>query len=273
VEAQDEEERAAGLLERLGDFGLRTVDDAVQQSLLHLSALQHTFIGPFVGKGPRARHFLHQLAGIGSGSVGIVFLISFMLGLIMALQAVYVLRQFGANIFVADLVGVAMTRELGPLMTAIIVAARCGSSIAAELGTMVVTEEVDALRVMAVDERRYLVAPRFAALALALPGLTIIADVAGIAGGFLIGVLGLEIGFSHYLSETVQSLHMSDILSGIFKSFIFANVIAVVSCHRGLSIRGGPEAVGRATPRAVVTSIIMIIVADVVFTMFFYLVD
>ncbi len=262
-----------GWLERLGDLGLRVFDDGVRLALLHLSGLSLTFLGPFRKRGPRADHFFHQLAAVGTGSVGIVVLISFIMGLIMALQAAYQLRQFGANIFVADLVGVAMTRELGPLLTAIILASRSGSSMAAELGTMVVTEEVDALRVMAIDPRRFLVAPRFAALSLALPCLVVLSDAAGIFGGMAVGVFGLNLGVAHYWHETVQALYLSDIATGLVKAFVFGNVIAVVACHRGLSIRGGPEAVGRATTWALVTSIVVVIFADLLFTTFFYLVD
>jgi phospholipid/cholesterol/gamma-HCH transport system permease protein len=263
--------RREGLLERLGDWGIRFRRSAAEHAALHVDAVLYTFVAPFRGRGLKATHFFHQVCGIGAGAVGIVGMVSFLIGLIMALQAALVLKDFGAVIFVANMVGVTMTRELGPLLTAVILAARTGSSIAAELGTMVVTEEVDALRVMDVEPRRYLVAPRFAALALALPCLATLADVAGIAGGFAIATLGLGIGFEQYWTQTVTGLHMSDLVTGLIKSFVFANVIAIVSCHEGLAIRGGPEEVGRATTRAVVLSIILVIVSDFVFTTLFYL--
>ncbi len=214
------------LLARLGGWGLGVLDAAVQQAALNVDGLYLTFVAPFKRRGARAAQFFHQLNLIGTHGTGIVILISFLIGLIMALQAAYQLRQFGANIYVADLVGVSMTRELGPLLTAIILSARSGSSIAAELGTMVVTEEVDALKVMGLSVRRYLVAPRFAALVLALPCLAIVADVAGIAGGFVVGVFGLDLGATHYWNQTMSSLHLSDIVSGLFKSFALANVLA-----------------------------------------------
>ena len=270
---EDAPERRAGFFESLGAWGIGMGNRAVRQASLHIDGLSLTFIGPFRGRGPRLKQFLHQLNAIGADSVGIVALISFLIGLIMALQAAYQLRQFGANIYVANLVGVSMTRELGPLLTAIVVAARSGSSIAAELGTMVVTEEVDALRVMAIDPKRFLVAPRFAAMALALPCLVILADISGIAGGFAVGVFGLDLGPVHYWNQTVQALYLTDVASGLLKAFIFANVIAIVACNQGLGLRGGPEEVGRATTRAVVWSIVLVIISDFLFTIIFYLLD
>lgn len=258
---------------RVGGWGISLMHASIRQAALNVDGLYLTFIAPFHRKGSRVVQFIRQLNLIGTQATGIVVLISFLIGLIMALQSATQLRQFGANIYVADLVGISMTRELGPLLTAIILAARSGSSIAAELGTMVVTEEVDALRVMGLNPRRFLVAPRFAAMVLALPCLAILADLAGIFGGFVVGVFGLDIGANHYWNQTVTSLYTADILSGLVKSFVFANVIAVVACHCGLSLTGGPEEVGRATTRAVVTSIIIVILADFLFTSIFYLIS
>ncbi len=261
------------LLARIGSWGIAWLDGAVQQAALNVDGLYLTFVAPFKRKGPRFVEFIRQLNLIGTRSTGIVVMISFLIGLIMALQAAYQLRQFGADIYVADLVGVSMTRELGPLLTAIILAARSGSAIAAELGTMVVTEEVDALKVMGLNPRRFLVAPRFAAMLVALPCLVIISDLAGITGGFVVGVFGLDIGSTHYWNQTMQALYASDILTGLLKAFVFGNVIAVVACHSGLTLTGGPEEVGRSTTRAVVTSIIVVILADFLFTSIFYLLD
>jgi len=260
-------------LERVGDWGTGFVTAAVQQAALSLDALTMTFVGPFRNRGPKGAHVAHQLDAVGMGSVGIVALIAGLLGLIMALQAAYQLRQFGANVFVANLVGVAMTRELGPLITAIVLAARSGSAMAAELGTMVVTEEVDALRVMAIEPRRFLVAPRFVAMIIALPGLALLADAAGIFGGFAVGVVGLEISPSLYIQQTIEAIHLSDVMTGLVKSFAFGCVIAVISCQQGLNIRGGPEAVGRATTRAVVLSILIVILVDFFATTLFFVLD
>jgi phospholipid/cholesterol/gamma-HCH transport system permease protein len=273
IDAEVPVHRREPVLARIGGWGQDVAYAAVRQANICLDGLFMTFIGPFVKRGPRGAHVAYQLDAIGAGSMGIVALISGLLGLIMALQAAYQLRQFGANIFVANLVGVAMTRELGPLITAIVLAARSGSAMAAELGTMVVTEEVDALKVMAIDPRRFLIAPRFAAMVIAMPLLAVLADVAGIFGGLAVGAVGLGISPSLYLEQTVRALFMSDVLTGLVKSFVFACVIAVISCQQGLSLRGGPEAVGRATTRAVVLSILIVIIADFCFTTLFFLLD
>lgn len=262
-----------GFLARTGGAALAAFDEGIRLVALNLDGLYYTFVAPLRRRGARGAHLVHQVNAIGSGSVGIVVLISFLIGLIMALQSAYQLRQFGANVFVANLVGIVMTRELGPLLTAVILAARSGSSMAAELGTMVVTEEVDALTVLAIDPKRFLFAPRYVALAIALPCLATVADIAGIAGGFTVGVFGLDIGFEHYWRQTVEAILLKDLLTGLVKSFVFANVIAVVCCHMGLTLRGGPEEVGRATTRAVVLSIVLVIVTDFVFTALFYLLD
>jgi phospholipid/cholesterol/gamma-HCH transport system permease protein len=260
-----------GPLARLGGAFLAWRDTAIQLAALNLDGLYYSFVAPFRGRGASRAHLFRQINSIGSGSLGIVTMISFLIGLIMALQSASQLRQFGANIYVADLVGIVMTRELGPLITAVILAARSGSSIAAELGTMVVTEEVDALTVLAIEPKRFLVAPRYLAMAIALPCLTTVADLAGVAGGFVVGTFGLDIGFTHYLNETLRAVLMKDLVTGLAKSLVFANVIAVVCCHMGLRLRGGPEEVGRATTRAVVLSIVLVIVADSLFTALFYL--
>jgi phospholipid/cholesterol/gamma-HCH transport system permease protein len=271
--ADDARPAPPSFLERVGEWGRSFGVGAIQQAALSLDGLAMTFIGPLRGRGPKGAHVARQLDAVGMGSTGIVMLIAGLLGLIMALQAAYQLRQFGANIFVANLVGVAMTRELGPLITAIVLAARSGSAMAAELGTMVVTEEVDALRVMAIEPRRFLVAPRFVAMIVALPGLALLANAAGIFGGFAVGVVGLEISPSLYVQQTLEAIHLSDVMTGLVKSFIFGLVIAVIACQQGLNLRGGPEAVGRATTRAVVLSILIVILADFAATTLFFVLD
>jgi phospholipid/cholesterol/gamma-HCH transport system permease protein len=214
--------------------------------------------------------FFRQLAETGAGAVGIVVLISFMIGLILAFQMAYVFRDYGATVLIADIVGVAVTRELGPLLTAILVAGRSGSAIAAEIGTMVVTEEVDALEMMALRPRLFLLVPRFAALALAVPALCVLADLAGILGGAVVGIGSYDIGAHTYLSKTVAALRATDFGSGLLKSCFFGVIVAVVGCLHGLRLRGGPEAVGRAATTAVVESIIAVILFDALFTSLVY---
>src|SRR5262249_26998642 len=177
--------------------------------------------------------------------------------------------QFGANIFVADLVALSVTRELAPLMTAIIVAGRSGAAFSAELGTMRVSEEVDALRTLGLDPYSYLVFPRVIALVLVVPLLTLIADVVGILGGLLVALFGLDLTLAGYLHETQKSLELFDVFSSTLKAAVFGVNIALIACQRGLATRGGAEGVGRATTSAVVTSLFAIVAADAVFTVLF----
>lgn len=208
---------------------------------------------------------LEQAVLIGVDALLIVCLLSFLLGLIMAFQSAWQLRQFGANIYVANLVGISMTREFGPMMTAIMLAGRSGSAIAAELGTMKVSEEIDALKVMGIDPVRYLVLPRIIALTVMQPALTLMADFVGVLGGFIIGVLLLDLSTNVYFEQTLDAITMNDINHGLLKSVVFAWIIGITGCFSGLNIRGGAAGVGKATTRSVVASIFLIIVADSIF--------
>jgi phospholipid/cholesterol/gamma-HCH transport system permease protein len=206
----------------------------------------------------------------GADAVPIVLLINFLIGFVMGFQSAVQLKQFGANIFVADLVGLSITRELGPLMTAIIVCGRSGAAFAAELGTMKVSEEVDALRTMGFGPWRYLVIPRMLALVLVMPILTLLADLVGICGGLLVGLLSLDLTITGYLNETRNALHMWDIFQGLIKSGVFGFAIGLIACQQGLATSGGAEGVGRRTTAAVVTSLFALILIDAGFTMLFY---
>ncbi len=205
----------------------------------------------------------------GADGLPIVLLISFLVGLVTAFQAAVQLRQFGANIFVADLVALSITRELGPLMTAIIVAGRSGAAFSAELGTMKVSEEIDALKTLGLDPELFLVFPRLIALVLVVPLLTVLGDIVGVLGGLLVALLGLDLTAHAYLLETHKALSMWDIGSGVLKSTVFALMIGLIACQRGLATRGGAEGVGRATTSAVVTSLFALVVIDAIFTMLF----
>ncbi len=206
----------------------------------------------------------------GADAVPIVLLINFLIGFVMGFQSAVQLKQFGANIYVADLVGLSITRELGPLMTAIIVCGRSGAAFAAELGTMKVSEEVDALRTMGFGPWRYLVIPRMMALVLVMPILTLLADLVGICGGLLVGILSLDLTITAYLNETRNALHMWDIFQGLIKSGVFGFAIGLIACQQGLATSGGAEGVGRRTTAAVVTSLFALILIDAGFTMLFY---
>jgi phospholipid/cholesterol/gamma-HCH transport system permease protein len=228
---------------------------------------------PFGRRGIKWDIAIRQMAQVGARATFIVVFISFLVGVVLALNGALQLRQFGAQIFIANLVAISMTREMGPLITAILVAGRTGSAIAAELGTMVVSEEVDALRTMALSPARFLVVPKLVALAVTMPLLTVLSTTAGILGGLAIGVASLGLPMQGYLTQTVKSLWVSDLLTGLIKSVAFATIIAVVGAYRGLSVEGGPDGVGRATTSAVVTAIIICIVTNAGFTAFFYWVD
>jgi phospholipid/cholesterol/gamma-HCH transport system permease protein len=206
----------------------------------------------------------------GADAVPIVLLINFLIGFVMGFQSAVQLKQFGANIYVADLVGLSITRELGPLMTAIIVCGRSGAAFAAELGTMKVSEEVDALRTMGIGPYRYLVFPRILALVFVMPILTLLADFVGIVGGMLVGILSLDLTLTAYLNETRTALHTWDVFQGLIKCVVFAFAIGLIACQQGLATSGGAEGVGRRTTAAVVTSLFALILIDAGFTMLFY---
>lgn len=223
-------------------------------------------------RSPRAvnwRDVARLMERAGADGLPIVLLISFLVGLVTAFQAAVQLRQFGANIFVADLVALSITRELGPLMTAIIVAGRSGAAFSAELGTMKVSEEIDALRTLGLDPYLFLVFPRVIALVLVMPLLTVLADLVGILGGLLVALLGLDLTVNAYLLETQKALDLWDVGSGLLKSVVFAFSVALIACQRGLATSGGAEGVGRATTSAVVTSLFALVVLDAIFTILF----
>ncbi len=230
-----------------------------------------TLVAPFRGSRLRWSTAIHQMVSVGIQAVPVVCLIGFFIGLIMALQGAYEMRKIGALHLVVDLVGVSITRELGPLMTAIIVIGRSGSAFAAELGTMKVSEEVDALVTMGLNPIHFLLVPKFLAMIVMMPCLTMIADLMGILGGATFAYTSeLGMGLRQYLLATAEALVMRDIITGLIKSVVFGMVIVQIGCYEGFTVTGGPEGVGRSTTSSVVISIFSVIVADVIFTGFFY---
>ena len=235
-------------------------------------AAYYTFIGPFQGKPVRMQRAVSQAMDVGVRALPILSLITFFIGLILALQAAYELRRFGAMNYVATAVAVSMSRELGPLITAIVVIGRSGSAFAAEIGTMKVTEELDALETMAISPIRFLVTPKFLAMIVMLPCLTIWANAMGILGGSLFGVAQADFTFTRYLQASLDSLFLRDIVTGLIKSVMFGITITAVGCQEGFSTGAGAEQVGRSTTRAVVMSIFLVVLVDTVFTgLFFFL--
>ncbi|MGD9764043.1 MAG: MlaE family lipid ABC transporter permease subunit [Candidatus Binatia bacterium] len=256
-------------IERAGDWGLAVLDSVRRftaftgEVLIGLSdAVRHP-------RQVRWRETWLYMQRSGYEALPIVSLISFLMGLITGFQAAVQLRQFGADIYVANLVALSITRELGPLMTAIIAAGRSGAAFAAEIGTMKVSEEVDALAAMGLDRTRFLVTPKVLALLLMLPCLTLYADVVGILGGLFVAVLQLDIPAVVYLRQIKLYMDMWDVNQGLVKAVVFALLIALVGCLRGFEAREGAESVGRITTSAIVSGIFAIICADAVFTVLF----
>jgi phospholipid/cholesterol/gamma-HCH transport system permease protein len=233
-------------------------------------AAYDTLIAPLQGKPLRLHRAISQAMDTGVRALPILSLITFFIGLILALQAAYELRRFGAMSAVATAVAVSMSRELGPLLTAIVVIGRSGSAFAAEIGTMKVSEEIDALETMAISPIRFLVAPKFLAMLVMLPCLTIWANAMGILGGSLFGVAQADFTFQRYLQASIDSLFLRDITTGLVKSVMFGITITAVGCFEGLSTGAGAEQVGRSTTRAVVMSIFLVVVVDLFFTALFF---
>ena len=253
------------LLEELGKKSILTLAYIGEVFMLIGRTIFWIFVPPF-----KVKHVLYQMNRIGVLSLPIVSLTSLFLGMVLAFQSAYQMKQISAEIYIASLVALSMIREIGPVLTALIVAGRIGASITAEIGTMKVTEQIDALETLATNPIKYLVVPRFLALLVALPLLTLYADSIGILGSYLICVHKLGISSSMYLHVTFDALLYKDLFTGLFKTIFFGMIIALVSCYEGFNVEGGAEGVGSATRRSVVTSFILIIAADCFFTALFY---
>lgn len=213
---------------------------------------------------------LDQMYKIGVTSLPLVSMTALFTGMVLALQSAYQLRLFQAQQFTSDLIALSIARELGPVLTAMVVAGRVGASIAAELGTMRVTEQIDALKALAVDPVRYLVVPRVVAALFMLFILTIYADCIGMFGGYLIAVFKLGISSHQYIKRSIQVLMIKDMMTGLIKAFFFGGIISIVGCYFGFKTQDGAEGVGKATTLAVVVALILIIASDAVFTAIFY---
>lgn len=244
----------------IADFLYLTAD----LTIFSIQALLHR-------NGIRKGSFTEQAHAIGAQAVQIVALILFLIGAVSTLQSAAQLRQFGADIFVADLLGIGLTRELGPLMTAIIVSGRSGSAIAAEVATMKFTEELDALRTMAMDPLRFVAVPKLWAMLVCLPLLTTIADFIGILGGTFIGIISMDIPATAFLNQVFSALFLKDLLTGLVKSISFAWIITIIAVYRGLKFSGGAAGVGEATTSSVVSSLFGIIILDAFWGLVFYL--
>jgi phospholipid/cholesterol/gamma-HCH transport system permease protein len=263
------ERRAGNILERVGAETLKILDDFKEVLIFLGELLRALFHALFHPRGVRWQDVFSYMKRVGVDGLPIIGLISLLLGLILAFMSSLQLKQFGANIYVASLLAIAIVKELGPIMTAILVAGRSGSAFAAEIGTMQVNEEVDALVTMGFNPVRFLAVPKVLAAMIVVPLLTVYADLFGILGGLIVGVVGLDLTVYTYLKETQHSLSLLDIVTSLIKAGTFAVLIAGIGCQRGFQVRGGAEAVGSATTSAVVAAIFLIIVADSAFALVF----
>jgi len=218
----------------------------------------------------KKQRIFEQAKKAGVDSFLIAALIAFFIGIILAFQISYMMIRFGAEMYIASIVALSLVRELGPIITSLVVAGRVGAAITAELGSMQVTEQIDALETLATNPVKYLVVPRLIALAITLPILTLYADLIGIVGGWLICVTKLGLSSRLYWNVTFDSLRFKDLFTGLSKTVVFGMIIAWVSCYEGFNVEGGAEGVGKATTRSVVTSFILIIACDCFFTALFY---
>lgn len=258
-----------GTLDQLG----RATTDVLYELQLVLAFFGQMVVSAIgLMRAPRSanwRELSPTMERAGADAIPIVILINFLVGLVTAFQAALQLKKYGADIFVADMVGLSMTRELGPLMTAIVVCGRSGAAFAAELGSMKVNEEIDALRTMGFGPMRFLVLPRTIGLMLVMPLLTLMADAMGVLGGLVVSLFTLDVGITGYLNQTQKAVHVWDVYSGLLKSVFFALAITLIACQQGLAASGGAEAVGRRTTASVVTTLFALIVIDSVFTVLF----
>jgi phospholipid/cholesterol/gamma-HCH transport system permease protein len=260
---------APGLLEDLGRRGVEGIGAGIGL-VAFVGEMGTAWLRQLLHPGRiRWAEISESLVEAGHRALGIVGLLSFLLGIVIAYQGGVQLRQYGASLFVADLVGLAMVRELAPLITAIIVAGRTGSAYTAQIGTMQVTEEVDALRSIGIPPMDLLVLPKLLALIVALPLLTVYADIMGVLGGMVMSGIQLDIAFSTYVQRLGVAISVDSFLVGVGKAPVFAAIIATIGCYQGFQVSGSAESVGRRTTTSVVQSILAVIVVDAAFSVAF----
>ncbi len=237
---------------------------------LNAQILYWLLVAPFRGTPVRLSAIAQQMVRIGVQAVPMTALTSLSIGVTLAMQGAHELARMGATGYVPDLVALSLLRELGPLLVGVVVIGRSGSAVTAELGTMKVSEEIEALEVMAINPVRYLVVPRFLAMLVMLPALTVFGSYVGMAGGWIICHFSLDLETSAYIRRLVESSHPMDLYSGTVKSFVFAWLIITIACRFGLGVKGGAEGVGLATTNSVVVCILTMLIADALLTAFFF---
>jgi phospholipid/cholesterol/gamma-HCH transport system permease protein len=249
------------ILKRVMSPATGFIRESGRLGLMFAEVLYWLFRRPF-----KLNYVFRQMEFVGVNSVGVVIITGVFTGMVLALQSSYGFRKFGAEGLVGTTVALSMTRELGPVLTSLMVTGRAGSAMAAELGTMRVTEQIDALLVMALNPIKYLVVPRVLASFLMLPILTVISDFVGILGGYVVAVKMLGINEGAYINKMIKYLDLQDIYNGLIKAAFFGVIMSVISCYKGFYTSGGSEGVGRATTEAVVLSSVTILVSDYVLT-------
>ena len=249
--------RFSGALDRLGRTVLAGVEEIGKIILLFVSVIAWMFRPPF-----KLRNIFKQMEFVGVKSIFVVVLTGTFTGMVMALQGYHGFRMFSAESLVGGTVALGMTRELGPVLTSLMVTARAGSAMAAELGTMRVTEQIDALSVMAANPVKHLIVPRVIAGVLMTPLLTVVSDFTGILGGYFVGVHILGINSGIFIKNITRLVDLNDIYNGLAKAACFGLILSLVGCYKGFNTYGGAEGVGRATTEAVVLASIAILISD-----------
>lgn len=255
-------------LERIGRACVEQVEEFGYFLALTVESFYWLIAGRFRHQPVKFSAAAQQMVEIGIAGLPIVFVLSFAIGVMLAIQGIHTLKQFGAETQVVLGIALSVTREFGPLITGILVAGRSGSALAARIGTMNVNQEIDALRVMGINPVRYLVSPVMVAMLIMLPLVTLFSDFAALFGGAVFCRLELGLSFAAYWDQGTQFITPNDVLQGLAKSVVFAVIIALVGVSNGFSVSGGAEGVGKSTTRAVVLSISYIVVADMLFTYF-----
>jgi len=262
-------ERKMGFFEQIGDSIVVAWNNFYNVMLLASEVFYWGLIGIFSRKGQRKGSFTIQCSLLGTQALPILSLLSFIVGFILSLQASVQLANFGANVFIADLMAFSMVREIAPLITAIIVAGRSGSAIASEIATMQVTEEIDALKVMALSPVRYVVVPKFLAITVVMPILVMFSILVSEIGGGIIAIDYLDLSVYTFVQRSINVLTIKDIVTSFGKSIIFAWTIVVIGAYCGFQVKGGAEGVGKATTSSVVASIFAVIIWDAIFSLLY----
>lgn len=261
--------RVIGFYETLGEMLLDGIQQLWQTLILASEIFYYSLVGLVNRRKQRKGSLTQQMLLLGFDALPIVGLLSFIIGFIIALQSAALLRDFGANVFIADLMSVSIVRELSPLITAIIVAGRSGSAIASEIATMQVTEELDALKMMALNPIRYVVVPKFHAITIVMPILIVFSILIGMIGGGIIALGYLGLSMEVFYARSINILSVKDLIISFGKSIWFAWVIVIIGSHFGFQVKGGAEGVGKATTQAVVSSIFAVIIFDAIFSLLY----